>query len=131
MIAKLFLGLVSLLYLALSIWCTVAPATTSAKVGFERVGGSGRSEFLVIYGGLELAMALLFAAPLVDASFLRFSLWSCLVIHACLVAYRTAGYFVFSDIAPMTHRLAAGEWVILLCAAICFFWSESSDPGTT
>ena len=51
---RIFLTVVGLIYLLLSIWCSVDPASTSRSVGFTLQTGSGQSEFLVIYGGLEL-----------------------------------------------------------------------------
>lgn len=48
-----YLSVVAGIYFALAVWCSLDPETTTRTVGFERIGGSGRSEFLVIYGGLE------------------------------------------------------------------------------
>lgn len=55
MTAKLFLILVAILYFGLAIWCCIRPELTSEKVGFDLVNDSGRSEFMTVYGGLELA----------------------------------------------------------------------------
>ena len=123
MIAKLFLTLVGIIYLGLAVWCSVSPAVTSEKVGFKLNPGSGQSEFLVIYGGLELGLALIFLLPLVREDCLFSSLLACVLIHACLVVFRTISLFLFSDISPMTYQLAIGEWVILILALICLVYS--------
>ncbi len=115
--ARGFLALVGFLYLLLAGWCSLAPQRTSAKVGFDLHPGAGQSEFLVIYGGLELALALLFLAPLVRPQVLMHSLVACLIVHACLVIFRTASLLLYSGIGPTTYRLAVAEWVILLGAA--------------
>ena len=60
MLERAFLAIVGALYAGLAAWCAVAPASTSKTVGFELQGGSGRSEFLTVYCGLELGMALVF-----------------------------------------------------------------------
>ena len=114
MSAKIFLALVGLMYLGLAIWCSVVPTTTSAKVGFQLEPGSGQSEFLVIYGGLELALALIFLLPFARKEFLDSSLVACALIHACLVTFRTVSFFLYDDISSMTYKLAIGEWTILL-----------------
>ncbi len=119
MISKIFLAIVGLVYLGLAVWCSVAPTVTSDKVGFELKSGSGQSEFLVIYGGLELAMALIFFLPWVRSDYLASSLLACVLIHACLVAFRTISFFLYSDISAMTYRLAIGEWTILILAVVC------------
>ena len=118
---KTYLTLVGLMYVGLSLWCSLSPEVTSGKVGFELLGGAGKSEFLTIYGGLEMGMALIFLLPLVRSEFLTGSLTSCVLIHACLVLYRTIGFFLFTDISSMTYRLAAGEWIILTVGIMCCF----------
>lgn len=115
--ARIFLTVVGLLYLYLAAWCSIDPAETSKLVGFTLQPGSGQSEFLVIYGGLELAMAILFLRPAIQASSTRSSLLACLVIHACLVAFRSVSLFLYDDISAMTHKLAIGEWILFLASA--------------
>ena len=125
MIAKIFLTLVGAMYLGLAVWCSVSPAVTSDKVGFDLKPGSGQSEFLVIYGGLELGLALIFLLPLIRADCLTSSLLACVLIHACLVAFRTVSLFLYSDIGSMTYNLAVGEWVILILALVCVFYARN------
>ena len=114
--AKIFLAVVGLVYLALALWCSIDPATTSEKVGFQLQPGSGQSEFITIYGGLELALAIILLMPLVWNESTRFSLISCIAIHGSLVLFRSMAYFRFEGIDSFTHRLAIGEWVILLAS---------------
>ena len=116
--AKWFLLGVSLLYLALATYCTFYPAAASELVGFRLVGGSGQSEFLTIYGGLELWLALIFALPLLNPAWQSFSLMSCFLLHACLVVFRTAGLVLFDAIEAGTIRLAVGEWLILILTTL-------------
>lgn len=127
--AKIFLTLVALIYLALALWCAFDPKTTSAKVGFELEAGSGQSEFVTVYGGLEFAMAVIFVMPLFWHESTRFALVSCLIIHASLVAFRTFAYFSFEGIGPFTHRLAIGEWVILLISIALLLLSKPPNPN--
>ena len=48
----------------------------------------------------------------------------CVLIHAALVLFRTVSLFWFSDVAPMTWKLAAGEWLILLLGLATMFFSS-------
>ena len=127
MLAKVFLALVGLMYIGLSLWCSFSPAVTSEKVGFELKGGTGQSEFLTVYGGLELGMALIFLLPLVRNDMLFSSLLACILIHACLVVFRTISFFLYSEIAPMTYQLAAGEWIILILGLICAYFVKAGS----
>jgi hypothetical protein len=86
-------------------------------VGFKLEPGSGQSEFIVVYGGLELGLAGILLLPLIRPKQLDSSLLACLIVHACLVLFRSASFFLYSGIQPMTYRLAIGEWIIFLVSA--------------
>lgn len=118
MLVRGFLALVGVLYAFLAIWCSVSPAVTSRTVGFELPGDSGRSEFLTVYGGLEMGLALVFLAGAWLPQYARASLAACLLIHGCLAAFRTAGFMLYPAVSASTVKLAAGEWVLLLAAAV-------------
>ncbi len=79
-------------------------------MGFTLQPGSGQSEYLTVYGGLELALGLMFLWPLVRPSETAYTLFLCLLIHGCLVAFRTAGFITFAGIPTTTCALAATEW---------------------
>lgn len=119
MIAKIYLIVVALLYLGLAIWCSVAPKATSEKVGFQLIGGSGKSEFLTVYGGLEvgLALVLLYLALYLPETVIH-GVVASVLIHGSLVVFRTLGFFLYSDFSSMTYRLAIGEWAILIVGAV-------------
>lgn len=117
LLTKVVLALIGSMYVGLAAWCSVQPERTSGTVGFDLRPGAGQSEFLTIYGGLELALGLAFLAPLVREEFLPYSLFLCLVVHASLVAFRTAGFVLFTDIPRTTYYFAAAEWVLLLIVA--------------
>jgi hypothetical protein len=118
---KIYLTIIGLLYAALAIWCSVAPETTSQKVGFKLEGGSGQSEFLTVYGGLEFGLALILLLPWVKPDSIETCMLACLLVHAALVVFRTLGFFMFTGLESMTWKLAAGEWVILLSGLAIWF----------
>jgi hypothetical protein len=124
MFARLFLAATGILYLYLALWCSVSPQTTSALVGFQLQGGSGQSEFLTVYGGLEFGMALVFLWPLVHSRVTRDILWACFAIHTSLVVFRTIGFVLYSDIKTITWKLAAGEWALMIAAAALLFFTR-------
>ncbi len=122
--ARIFLAIVGVLYLVLGLWCAFLPKRASETVGFELLPGSGQSEFLTVYGGLEVGMALIFLCPLLRPHETVFALKACFLIHACLVVFRTVGFFTFEGITSSTYKLAIGEWAIFLVSAL-FWWKES------
>ncbi len=118
---KIFLSFVGGLYVFLGIWCSLLPERASKTVGFELRPGSGESEFVTVYGGLEVAMGLIFLWPWIRPAETEFSLRACLIIHACLVLFRSVGFVTFRSIEPATYKLAAGEWIILL-SSLTLWW---------
>jgi hypothetical protein len=118
---KIFLAVVGAAYILLAVWCAIRPDQTSTSVGFDLKPGAGQSEFLVIYGGLELGLGLAFLLPLLREDYLPFALLLCLIVHACLVLFRTISFAMFAGIPNTTYFLAGVEWGILLGAAWRFF----------
>lgn len=120
LISRIFLALIGLVYLYLAAICSLQPEQSARLVGFQLLPGSGQSEFLVIYGGLELGMAVIFLLPLLRPRQLESSLLACLIIHACLVLFRSVSFFLYKDIESLTYTLAFYEWLIFLAAAALF-----------
>ena len=116
---RLFLAVVGIAYIGLGLWCAAMPQRTSKAVGFVIQSGQGPSEFLTVYGGLEIALGLLFLWPLYKGE-VAFPLLACLVIHACLVLFRTIGFFLYTRFQTTTYVLAAIEWLILAGSTALF-----------
>lgn len=129
LVSRIFLTLIGLTYLYLAAWCSFMPVQTSQLVGFDLKPGSGQSEFLVIYGGLELGLAIVFLLPFIRPKQLESSLTACLIIHACLVLFRTVSFVLYSGISSMTRQLAFYEWLIFLFA-LFLTWVESQRRKT-
>lgn len=83
--SRIFLTVIGVTYLYLAGWCSLIPVQTSQLVGFDLKPGSGQSEFLVIYGGLEMALAVVFLLPLIRPKQLDNSLLVCLIVSCCFV----------------------------------------------
>jgi len=84
---------VGAIYLALGIWCTLDPTGTSTNVGFKLVDGQGRSEFVTVYGGLEvglgIAMILTGLSPQLRLGGLAFAA----IVSLALVVFRVPTLF--------------------------------------
>lgn len=99
------------------------PAKSSKAVGFSLEAGSGQSEFLTVYGGLQLALGISFLWPLLRPADITFSLLLCLIVHGCLVLFRTLSFALYSGIPTTTMFLAAIEWIILIGAGL-LYWKK-------
>jgi len=125
--AKIFLLVMGVLYLLLALWCILKPDATSEAVGFRLTPGSGQSEYLAVYGGLQLGMGLFFLLPLLRGDFILPCLLGCTLIHAAIVLCRTVGFFLYANIAPTTRYLAGVEWAILTSCVFFWWWSQRGE----
>lgn len=115
MIEKVFLGVVGTAYLVLAIWCMIAPGTTAQAVGFELQSGSGQSEYLVVYGGLQLGLGCFFIWPVFwKPEVISVAIVASLFIHTALVLLRSVSFLLYEDLGGTTLVLASVEWSILI-----------------
>ncbi|AJC45406.1 MULTISPECIES: hypothetical protein [Xanthomonas] len=115
--AKAYLWFNAALYALLAVWCTLLPAQTAAAVGYVGLDRSGQSEYLVIYGGLQLGMAFLFGY-FARTGQLRTGLLLALAFYVPIVLYRSASLLRLWPVGPTTTGLAAFEIVLLLTALV-------------
>jgi hypothetical protein len=113
-----YLAFNAVLYAALGAWCALAPESTSAFLGLTLVGPAGRSEYLAVYGGLQLGFAAFFglavAAPRHRASALGFAA----LVYGGIVVLRTTAVVRFGFAALGNARFAYVLEIVLLAAAL-------------
>lgn len=112
---SIYLYLNAALYLVFAAWCTVSMVTTSRNLGYETLTANGRSEYLVIYGGLQLGLAITFWMLASNSSLHRFGLLFSLAVYAPIVLYRWITIVMFKA-GGMTLGIACLETVLLLAA---------------
>lgn len=127
MAARIVLAVIGVVYILTAAWCALKPVSTAAAIGLDLSGGSGRSEYFTVYGGLQTALGLIFLAPLVSPSLTWPVLAGCFVIHAVLVVFRTLSLFLFSGIGSTTHLFAGLEWLLLLVAGVTLWLSRGQQ----
>lgn len=125
--ARLLLAVVGSAYVLLAVWCAVLPQSTAQSVGFVLLPGSGESEYFVVYGGLQLALGIVFLWPIRWPRDTDYALRLCCLVHGCLVVFRTASLIRFDHVGATTLMLAAAEWMILVGAVAV--WSRCSRSG--
>jgi hypothetical protein len=86
--AAAYLYLNAALYALFAVWCTVAPGSTARNIGYTSLSSGGRSEYLVIYGGLQLGLAALFWVLARNPATLRLGLQISIGLYAPIVLYR-------------------------------------------
>ena len=115
----IYLWLNAALYLVFAAWCTLLPSRTAAGVGYAELTRGGVSEYLVVYGGLQLGLALFFAwcaRSGLESTGLVFAL----ALYAPIVIYRAATVAKQWPVGSTTLAVAALE-LLLLAAAIALW----------
>ncbi len=109
--------LIGLLYVALGVWCTADPRGVAQRVGFTLDSDSGVSEFVTVYGGLEvgLGVALLLTsfAPSLQAGGLVFGA----IFSVALPLFRFATVLKL-DVGRGVYGLFAVEILLALLLAV-------------
>jgi hypothetical protein len=114
--ASAYLYLNAALYLLFAVWCTVAPSSTAKNIGYSSLSSGGHSEYLVIYGGLQLGLAALFWLVARNPGTLRLGLLLSIGLYAPIVLYRIATVIRFWPVGPLTVGTGVLETSLLVAA---------------
>lgn len=104
----------AVLYVLFAIWCTFAPVQTAQQIGYTSLSRSGMSEYLVVYGGIELGLGALFLHC--ARSEPRFGLHLALALYLPIVAYRWATLALQWPVTVTTLAVGTLETALLLVA---------------
>jgi hypothetical protein len=115
---SIYLWLNAALYLGFAAWCTFSPWRTAGNIGYTMMSSGGRSEYLVIYGGLQLGLAAIFALfARGDVQVQRLGLQLALCLYAPIVVYRLVTVAKFWPIPGLTLAVGSLELALLVAAA--------------
>lgn len=118
---KLYLGFNALVYVVLALWCTFAVQTTSQSQGFLSLSSSGRSEYLTIYGGLQLGLGIFFALCAWNPRWSEVGLVMALCFYVPIVLYRSISVATQWPVGHVTLYVAGLEVFMLLWAGWIWF----------
>ncbi|MHC4472240.1 MAG: DUF4345 family protein [Planctomycetota bacterium] len=114
------------LYLALGIWSALAPERVARLVGLSMEGGSGRSEFIVVYGGLELALGIFFCLAGLQQELHQAGLLLAMVLSVTLAAFRAVTLVAIHGVGQTTWKLFAVEVFLAIVCVVAFSRARSS-----
>lgn len=118
---KIFLGINALLYFVLALWCTFAPVRTAVAQGFTAMTGSGRAEYLTVYGGLQVGLGLFFAFCAFTPRWHEAGLVFALCVYVPLVLWRAVGLLQHWPVGSTTLVVAGLELFMLAWAGWIWF----------
>ncbi|MCO6429812.1 MAG: DUF4345 domain-containing protein [Deltaproteobacteria bacterium] len=111
---SVYLWLNAVLYLGLAIWCMVLPERTSAALGYGLTGGSGRSEYLVVYGGLQIGLAAFFAACAARSDWHYVGVLLAVCLYVPIVLARAFSFVRYEGIGSVTIYTACLEVALMI-----------------
>lgn len=121
---RAYLLLNALIYFVFSVWCTIAPDKTARNIGFDFRSGSGRSEYLTVYGGLQLGMALFFLIAGLRSDYQTGGLVFALCLYSAIIAFRLFTFATVAGIEQLTF-IVAGLELLLGAAAAILWWRDN------
>ena len=123
---RAYLLLNALLYAAFAVWCTLAPEKTATNIGYEIRSGSGRSEYLTVYGGLQLGMAVYFLIAGLRSGYQSGGLLFALCLYTTIIAFRLFTFATVAGIGQLTFVVAGLELLLGGAAALLWWRGDSS-----
>lgn len=122
-----FLWLNALLFGLFSLLCTLRWPGTSSSLGYVDLNASGRSEYLTVYGGLQLGLGLFFALCALRPEAHRMGLWMGALLYIPIAGFR---WFSVARHGPVgTPTLAVGMLETALACAAVFLLALERDTG--
>jgi hypothetical protein len=118
----------AVLYVVFALWITLSPWATATGVGYETLSRSGRSEYLVVYGGLQLGLAAFFAFAALSEQTQRLGVIFALCLYAPIVAYRVITVIRFWPVQSTTLWVGSLEAGLLLAAIGVYVYCAGRNP---
>ena len=121
MMTNIYFWINALLYFLFALWCTVRKEQTSMASGFTEINNSGWSEYLVIYGGLQLGLAAFFVYLAIHSEFYKIGLIFSLFLYFPIVIFRLISIYKFWPISTTTMVVGGMEIILLIWAFALLF----------
>jgi hypothetical protein len=125
--SAVYLYINSALYLLFAAWCAVGMSRTAPAMGFTALTQGGRSEYLTIYGGLQLGLAIAFFLLARNPGWHGPGILFALVLYAPIVLFRLISISRFWPVEAVTLGTAALEVVLLVLAVWLHFYSPAAS----
>ena len=119
-IIEIYLWANAFIYVLFALWCTIKKEQTSFASGFTKLSKSGWSEYLVIYGGLQLGLAFFFAYLALHVELYQVGAIFAMLLYVPIVTYRIITIYHFRPVKRTTLAIGLME-IILLAGAIASF----------
>lgn len=118
---RAYLFLNAFAYIGFALWCAIAPVTTANAIGLQFRSGSGRSEYITVYGGLEMGVALFFLVAAMQPKYQEAGLLFAVLFYGGLIVFRAYTLVTVPGIERVTYYFAGSELLFGLAAIALWF----------
>jgi hypothetical protein len=115
---KFYFWLNAALYLLFALWCTFGKDQTAKASGYLELNNSGWSEYLVIYGGLQLGLAGFFAYLASNEAYFRVGVMFSIMLYIGIVIFRLTSIYAYWPVRKPTLVIAGMEVLLLIGALV-------------
>jgi hypothetical protein len=120
--AQGYLCLNSLLFFGIAVRSTWAPRNTATGLGFLTLSEPGRAEYLVVYGGFQLGLAILFFLLARTPAYHQLGLLISAGFYGPILLYRISASLLHGPVARSVWGTITLE-ILLLAAALWLYCS--------
>lgn len=115
---KFYFWVNAVLYLLFALWCTFGKDQTAKASGYLSMNNSGWSEYLVIYGGLQLGLAGFFAYLAMHPEYFKVGVIFSLMLYIGIVIFRLTSMYAYWPVRKPTMVIAGMEVLLLIGATV-------------
>lgn len=124
MLTTAYLWLNALLYAVFAALCAARVGNTSRALGYRTLSPSGVSEYVTVYGGLQVGLAIGFAAAAITPELRQGGLLLAVALYAPIAVFRWISVLKQWPVEKLT--LAVGGLEAALLAGAIALWIENS-----
>ena len=111
--AKVYFYVNAVIYLGLAIWCTLKHEQTAQASGYLMLNSSGHSEYLVVYGGLQIGVAAFYTYLALHPEYASVGVIFSALMYAPIVLYRIITVSIHWPVSSVTLGTASLELTLL------------------
>ena len=126
----IYLSVQVALYAGLAAWCTMDPGGTSRAIGFRLTNSSAKSEYITVYGGLELGMAVFFLLAALNPAWHRVGVVFALCLYGALASFRLGTLLLVPGVGALPKIMFGVEATMTVLAALLLFAGRSATGPT-
>lgn len=114
----IYLWLNAAMYLVLGAWCTLLPDKTASSIGFAFTKAGARSEYITVYGGLEVGLGVYFLLAALNPAWRQAGLLLGLCLYGGLALWRLYTFLTIDGVTGFPRIAFVVESALFVAALV-------------